>query len=461
MIPGVIEQFEAIIQALDDEAVAGIPQGDTLIALLALQSRLDAQIARRVDAFHHSGDWMAGGAQTPAGWLRVKTRGSRHDSARQVRIARATNAMPATFEAWVDGSLTSKHVEAIVKVRTIANAHELFAEYEPVLVATAQHVGPEDIAGIGAQWFDALNDHLDRDGADTQPGDNDTTARRDHEVFFSRGETGCGYLHGNFDVEGAEYVQRALDRAYEHAHCANDARSSAEQRADALVAICQRYLEGLPASGNRPNVLFLNELDDYLGHVIGRAQTSAGHRIATTTIRRHVCNANINVLDTLGGIPLNLGRTTRLFTNHQYKALVARDGGCRGPGCHAPPERCEAHHLAPWKPPNGAAFNGGETNMNNGILACRGRCHRQLHEGGWIVAGDANGTLTFTTRTGRIVGTSDPRTPNTRYLTEQGDDHNATRQRVHWLLHDHPINPVPNEFLGCGQISRGCASPTK
>ncbi len=342
--------------------------------------------------------------------------------------------MPITLRAWVDGAMTSKHVEAIVKVRTDAAADELFSEYEHVLVEAATRVGPEDLQYIGRQWLDALNDHLDRDGADTPSVCGDEMMRRDHEAFFSRTESGGGFLNGSFEVEGAQFVERALDRAYEQAHRANDPRSAAQQRADAFVAICQAYLEGLPATGNRPNILFVNELDDHLGYVIGKAETAAGHRIASEIIRRHTCNANINVLDTVNGIPLNLGRTMRLFSNHQYKALAVRDGGCRGPGCNAPPERCEAHHLTPWKPPDGCNARGGDTNMSNGILACRGHCHRKLHEGGWVVTGDANGALTFTTKAGEHVGTSEPRTPNIRFLTQLGEDRAAVDRRVEELL---------------------------
>ena len=48
---------------------------------------------------------------------------------------------------------------------------------------------------------------------------------------------------------------------------------------------------------------------------------------------------------------LDVGRSQRTFTGPRRRALDARDGGCRAPGCHAPPRLCEGHHthaLVAW-----------------------------------------------------------------------------------------------------------------
>ncbi|MDQ6650020.1 MAG: HNH endonuclease, partial [Actinomycetota bacterium] len=51
-----------------------------------------------------------------------------------------------------------------------------------------------------------------------------------------------------------------------------------------------------------------------------------------------------------------------------------------------PPPWTDAHHREHWA-------DGGATSLANLVLLCR-RHHRLLHEGGWSLAGDANGTLT-------------------------------------------------------------------
>ena len=73
---------------------------------------------------------------------------------------------------------------------------------------------------------------------------------------------------------------------------------------------------------------------------------------------------------TSGNRPLNLGRSSRLFSDAQRRALLALWGGCAT--CGARPERCEIHHVTPWE------TGGGRTDVANGVPKCR-RCHHEHH----------------------------------------------------------------------------------
>jgi hypothetical protein len=109
--------------------------------------------------------------------------------------------------------------------------------------------------------------------------------------------------------------------------------------------------------------------------------------------QRLSCDASVRrLLLDASGVPLDLGRDARVFTAVQRKALAARDGGCRFPGCNRPAAHTDGHHLVPWA-------QGGSTDLDNGLLLCRFH-HRQVHEGGWRVVPEsrevgANGTLVF------------------------------------------------------------------
>jgi len=83
---------------------------------------------------------------------------------------------------------------------------------------------------------------------------------------------------------------------------------------------------------------------------------------------------------------LDVGRRLRTVDWRLRKALEARDGGCRFPGCGSR-LRTHAHHIIPWA-------EGGETAMNNLVLLCPLH-HRAVHEGGWQVEMDAGGVLRF------------------------------------------------------------------
>lgn len=95
-------------------------------------------------------------------------------------------------------------------------------------------------------------------------------------------------------------------------------------------------------------------------------------------IRRVACNADI-LPAVFGGesLPLDVGRARRLFAPAQRVALNARDRGCVFPGCTTPLAFCEAHHITPWS-------QGGQTNLDNGVLLCSYH-HHYIHTGTWQI----------------------------------------------------------------------------
>ena len=86
------------------------------------------------------------------------------------------------------------------------------------------------------------------------------------------------------------------------------------------------------------------------------------------------------------GSVLDVGRRRRTVGWRLRKALDARDGGCRFPGCGSR-LRTHAHHITHWA-------RGGETAMHNLVLLCPFH-HRAVHEGGWRVEMDEHGVPQF------------------------------------------------------------------
>ncbi|MGA7688956.1 MAG: HNH endonuclease signature motif containing protein, partial [Jiangellales bacterium] len=78
--------------------------------------------------------------------------------------------------------------------------------------------------------------------------------------------------------------------------------------------------------------------------------------------------------------PLDVGRSARLATSGQLKALRVRDGGCVHPGCTRTSAYCDAHHVGHWA-------DGGLTALTNLVLLCRHH-HRTLHAGLWSLEPD-------------------------------------------------------------------------
>ena len=72
------------------------------------------------------------------------------------------------------------------------------------------------------------------------------------------------------------------------------------------------------------------------------------------------------------GVPLDLGRTQRLFTGEQRRAIIARDRECIWPGCHLNARWCEIHHRIWWERDNGC------TSVDDGVLLCTFH-HHETH----------------------------------------------------------------------------------
>jgi Domain of unknown function (DUF222) len=97
------------------------------------------------------------------------------------------------------------------------------------------------------------------------------------------------------------------------------------------------------------------------------------------------------------GEVLKFARSRRDPTPVERLALVVRDERCVYPGCHAPPEACEAHHT------NEVVKDRGLTNVEVMALFCKSH-HRHIHLNDLVVIRETDGTITIKKRsTGAVV----------------------------------------------------------
>ncbi len=95
--------------------------------------------------------------------------------------------------------------------------------------------------------------------------------------------------------------------------------------------------------------------------------------LSPETIRRLACAADLipHVLGSRGEL-VDLGRTVRLVTGAQRRALTRRDRRCTYPGCVAPADWTRIHHVLHW-------LDGGESDLGNAALLCQ-RHHTLVHD---------------------------------------------------------------------------------
>jgi hypothetical protein len=178
-------------------------------------------------------------------------------------------------------------------------------------------------------------------------------------------------IHGRLAPEDGALVLRAIESARDSLWRGSAEPRPARQatRAEALVAIADAALayQGEGRTGGERYQIVVHADHSALSHDgDGGCELEDGSALAAETARRLACDASL-VRD---------GRKSRTIPPALRRALRARDGGCRFPGCENR-RFVDAHHVRHWA-------RGGETALGNLVLLCR-RHHRLVHEGGYRV----------------------------------------------------------------------------
>jgi hypothetical protein len=169
-----------------------------------------------------------------------------------------------------------------------------------------------------------------------------------------------------------------------------------QQRADALVLVAETALHGEldpGAPGERYQVVVHVETPDQdNADQVPDSKLEDGTHVSAETSERLSCDASRTVMrhDADGRI-VEVSARTRTVPPAMRRALLHRDHSCRFPGCAL--RFVQAHHIRHWA-------HGGPTTLANLVLLCRYH-HRALHEDGYRITREENGTLIFLRPDGR------------------------------------------------------------
>jgi hypothetical protein len=377
-------------------------KADVLVRLGALVSQVEA-LQLRVLA--HSDDVAERDAASDAGnWLSHKARIDRAAGRRQVRLAGALERRWTHLGAAVlDGRVNLAQAEVLVRALDQLPGDvdpEVTARAEQHLIREAASFGPRSLRVLGRRVLDIVAPEVadDAEGKALEREDREAAKK----AFVRSWRRGDGTTELRLRVSDAvahrfltylEAFSSPRREAVEGASTTHpdDRRSYPQRLAHAFGAFLEAVDPArLPLHGGDATTLVVTiDIDTLRGHLSQHGVALLGDEpISAGQARRLACTANI-LPAVLGGDSqiLDLGRTRRLFSPPQRKAMAVRDVTCRADGCDIPAAWCEAHHLTPWS-------RGGRTDLADGVLLCSFHHHR-AHEERYDTRRGPDGRFTF------------------------------------------------------------------
>jgi hypothetical protein len=297
-----------------------------------------------------------------------------------------TEVAPEMGAVLASGSTTSAHVDALGRGLKIAGAERyVFLTHLPELV--------EASTTMTASQFDQLVKETAKSVV-TDDGLS-TFERQKRETFFKmRTEAdGCLSVSGKFDPISASILKSKIGRLVESMFHSGDKEVPVEvmpwiepndhRQAQALIALVNGASESVSVVPARAEIVVHVDLETLQNglHAGGTCRTALGADLPVENVRRLACEAEILpvVLDGRS-VPIDVGRSKRLATIHQRRALEAIYPTCAIPDCEVIFGHCNVHHIDYWAISDSGG--GGSTDLNNLIPLCS-RHHHAAHEGGW------------------------------------------------------------------------------
>jgi hypothetical protein len=313
--------------------------------------------------------------------------------------------LPDTLTALEQGRIRVSHARAVADMVRTLDADAAHDIEKAVLPDPAEAAEPMPVTASFRRKLRREVDKADPRSAEAKAA----KAAEDRDVWVMPQDNAMSFLGAPLPAEGAETVYAAVSAKADADNAPGDARSKPQRRADALVGLCADYLAGgvkiendtsgsgpVPRyHGLRPAVNVSVALSTLLGLDEQPGELDGYGPIPAAVARRIAADPSGTwrrlVTDEMGRL-VDYGRTTYRPPADLAQHVIARDRTCRGPGCNQPAAKADLHHTVPWS-------QGGETNAENLIPVCE-HDHYSVHEDGWGIIRNADGSVTWTSRTG-------------------------------------------------------------
>jgi hypothetical protein len=318
-----------------------------------------------------SGEHLVSGNITAASWIARTCGMSVNSASDRLCVGEQLAALPKVAAALASGEIGYQSVSVLCHLRDkLGEKRDLFNEDEMLDLARKQSVATLRYL-CNYAWHVA-----DPDGFFNEAEENFTRRR----LHISQMADGMFAVDGLLDpVTGAAF-KTTLD-ALAKRKGPEDERPRSQRMHDALGELVNHALDQgtLPRrNGVRPHINLTTTIEG-LKNEVGAppADLELSLPISTRTLERITCDCTMSRVLLADSMVIDVGRAKRTVSGPTWRALRARDRGCRFPGCDRPVEWSNPHHIIHWA-------RGGPNNLPNMVLLCYYH-HRLVHEGGWQV----------------------------------------------------------------------------
>jgi len=395
------------VAAIDPDRLGADGQAELLQALCRAEARVASAKFRVLAAADRSRAGARSGAASTGQWAARLANADQATAHREIGLSQGLERRTATRSALAIGQISVEHARVIVgadqKLPDGLGAVQRDL-VESALIDQARTLSPAALRKAARRALAAV----EKDTAVVDAHENELV-RDEEEVAraktrLSLHDNNDGTVTGHFTVPTLH--GHLLRKIFETMTAPRRSRLGAtvaqsgdrEARADwdraRGEAFCE-VIEHLPIDRLHPKTaatLVVTLDHDTLRDALKVAHLDTGESLSAGEVRRLACSSRL-LPAVLGGasLPLDLGRSARLFNEAQRVALGIAFKTCAADGCERPFAWCELHHLTEWS-------RGGSTDLTDAVPLCHFH-HQRIHDHHYGHVRSPDGAISFHRRT--------------------------------------------------------------
>jgi hypothetical protein len=410
-VEGLLARTADLIDAwndLDPDALSTGEVGALLIGHARQSARLEGAAMALAASFARREGYKASGHRNLQHWMQDVLRTAPSSAMRRARtVDELDKNLEQTGRALRDGDITPEHATAIAEAARKVPGDE---RAEQMLLGVARTGDAKQVRDTGRR--------LERRADEEAARQKSRRAWEQRHLNVRSGSDGVTWIDGRVYQLGGEILAAAL-ADLSAPDGTDDERTPGQRRADALVELARRHVEGdTGRPSERPGmqlvgVVPLSEIEKRAGLEAGTLSWSGPGLPAD--LEAALCMSGLDWLITdTDQRPLHYGRDKRFAQPEQRAALQVRDGGCRWPGCGAKGHWMIVHHTPEWDA-------GGVTDIAFLVFLCPVH-HNYVHHGRWTLSLHDDACVTVRSPAGSVLLTESAARARARHLHGVGLD---------------------------------------